>query len=103
MVRFRFDDIWKETNSKDNIIGKEGYCNVYTGFFPDCSEVALKRFKNCSAAGDTNFKLEARLLLALGMPILLLDEVKIVRLFKSTERFCANVAVKDVMPTRVDY
>ncbi|KAK9187615.1 hypothetical protein WN944_019013 [Citrus x changshan-huyou] len=72
-------------------------------FFPDCSEVALKRFKNCSAAGDTNFKHEARLLLALGMPILLIDEVKIVRLFKSTERFCANAVVKDVMPTRVNY
>lgn len=63
----------------------------------------MKRFNNCSAASDTNFKHEARLLLALSMPILLLDEVKITRLLKSTERFCANATVKDVMPLRVDY
>ncbi|XVF42047.1 hypothetical protein PTKIN_Ptkin01aG0328800 [Pterospermum kingtungense] len=37
--------------SRDNIVGKGGYGNVYKGLLEDGSEVALKRFKNCSAAG----------------------------------------------------
>lgn len=57
LVRFTFDDIRKATKNfaRDSIIGRGGYGNVYKGVLPDGSEVALKRFKNCSAAGDANF------------------------------------------------
>lgn len=64
LVRFTFDDIKKATRnfSRDNIIGRGGYGNVYKGFLTDGSEVALKRFKNCSAAGDANFKHEVEVI-----------------------------------------
>ncbi|ESR57412.1 hypothetical protein CICLE_v10024255mg, partial [Citrus x clementina] len=64
LVRFTFDDIKKATRnfSRDNIIGRGGYGNVYKGLLPDGSEVALKRFKNCSAAGDANFKHEVEVI-----------------------------------------
>ncbi|KAK7835138.1 putative lrr receptor-like serine/threonine-protein kinase rkf3 [Quercus suber] len=57
LVRFTFDDIRKATKNfaRDSIIGRGGYGNVYKGVLPDGSEVALKRFKNCSASGDANF------------------------------------------------
>ncbi|XVF31270.1 hypothetical protein REPUB_Repub16aG0131200 [Reevesia pubescens] len=41
--------------SMENIVGNGGYANVYKGILEDGSEVALKRFKNCSAAGDATF------------------------------------------------
>ncbi|ESR57414.1 hypothetical protein CICLE_v10023732mg, partial [Citrus x clementina] len=64
LVRFTFDDIKKATRnfSRDNIIGRGGYGNVYKGLLPDGSEVALKRFKNCSAAGDATFKHEVEVI-----------------------------------------
>ncbi|XVE73211.1 hypothetical protein DITRI_Ditri11bG0099000 [Diplodiscus trichospermus] len=63
-VKFTFDEIKKATRnfSRDNIIGRGGYGNVYKGYLSDGSEVALKRFKNCSAAGDANFTHEVEVI-----------------------------------------
>lgn len=64
LIRFSFDDIKKATRSfsRDNIIGRGGYGNVYKGMLPDGTEVALKRFKNCSAAGDASFTHEVEVI-----------------------------------------
>ncbi|XP_030948717.1 probable LRR receptor-like serine/threonine-protein kinase RKF3 [Quercus lobata] len=64
LVRFTFDDIREATKNfaRDSIIGRGGYGNVYKGVLPDGSEVALKRFKNCSAAGDANFTHEVEVI-----------------------------------------
>ncbi|GLT47161.1 hypothetical protein SLA2020_208740 [Shorea laevis] len=64
LVKFGFDEIKKATKnfSRDNIIGSGGYGNVYEGVLPDGSEVALKRFKNCSAVGDANFTHEVEVI-----------------------------------------
>lgn len=64
LVRFTFDEIKKATKnfSRDSIIGKGGYGNVYKGVLLDGSEVALKRFKNCSAAGDATFAHEVEVI-----------------------------------------
>ncbi|KAH6814004.1 receptor-like kinase in in flowers 3 [Perilla frutescens var. frutescens] len=64
LIRFTFDEIKGATRnfSRDYIIGKGGYGNVYKGVLPDGSEVALKRFKNCSAAGDASFTHEVEVI-----------------------------------------
>ncbi|XP_075493373.1 putative LRR receptor-like serine/threonine-protein kinase RKF3 [Primulina tabacum] len=64
LIRFTFDEIKAATNnfSRQNIVGKGGYGNVYKGVLPDGAEVALKRFKNCSAAGDSNFTHEVEVI-----------------------------------------
>ncbi|KAI3439462.1 Protein kinase domain-containing protein [Psidium guajava] len=64
LVRFSFEDIKKATRnfSRDYIIGRGGYGNVYRGSLQDGTEVALKRFKNCSAAGDANFAHEVEVI-----------------------------------------
>ncbi|XP_030552468.1 probable LRR receptor-like serine/threonine-protein kinase RKF3 [Rhodamnia argentea] len=64
VVRFSFEDIKKATRnfSRDYIIGRGGYGNVYKGLLHDGTEVALKRFKNCSAAGDANFAHEVEVI-----------------------------------------
>ncbi|XP_073142369.1 probable LRR receptor-like serine/threonine-protein kinase RKF3 [Henckelia pumila] len=64
LIRFTFDEIKAATNnfSRVNIVGKGGYGNVYKGLLPDGTEVALKRFKNCSAAGDANFTHEVEVI-----------------------------------------
>ncbi|KAA8550917.1 hypothetical protein F0562_002601 [Nyssa sinensis] len=64
LLRFTFDEIKEATKnfSRHNIIGRGGYGNVYKGVLPDGSEVALKRFKNCSAAGDASFAHEVEVI-----------------------------------------
>lgn len=44
------------------IIGQGGFGNVYRGVLLDGSEVACKRFKDCTAAGDTSFLHEVQAL-----------------------------------------
>uniref|UniRef100_A0A7N2L492 SPARK domain-containing protein n=1 Tax=Quercus lobata TaxID=97700 RepID=A0A7N2L492_QUELO len=57
LFKFKYEDIKKATMnfSRENLIGKGGYGNVYKGILPDGSHVAFKRSKNCSAAGDATF------------------------------------------------
>lgn len=57
LARFPFEELKKATENfaRQNIIGSGGYGNVYKGTLADGSEVALKRFKNLSAAGDEMF------------------------------------------------
>ncbi|CAA7388686.1 unnamed protein product [Spirodela intermedia] len=64
LVRYTFDEIKAATEnfSRGHIIGKGGYGNVYRGLLPDGTEVALKRFKNCSAAGDEDFRHEVEVI-----------------------------------------
>ncbi|KAL2323591.1 hypothetical protein Fmac_027970 [Flemingia macrophylla] len=64
LIKFTFDDVKKATKnfSRDNIIGRGGYGNVYKGLLPDDTEVAFKRFKNCSAAGDASFTHEVQVI-----------------------------------------
>ncbi|KAL8530754.1 hypothetical protein ACS0TY_007700 [Phlomoides rotata] len=64
LIRFSFDEIKAATKnfSRVNIIGKGGYGNVYKGVLGDGSEVALKRFKNCSASGDASFAHEVEVI-----------------------------------------
>lgn len=64
LVKFTFDEIKHSTRnfSRDYIIGRGGYGNVYKGILRDGSEVALKRFKNCSVAGDASFTHEVEVI-----------------------------------------
>ncbi|XP_020213488.1 probable LRR receptor-like serine/threonine-protein kinase RKF3 [Cajanus cajan] len=64
LIKFTFEDVKKATKnfSRDNIIGRGGYGNVYKGLLPDGSEVAFKRFKNCSASGDASFTHEVQVI-----------------------------------------
>ncbi|CAN4093157.1 unnamed protein product [Withania somnifera] len=64
LVRFTFDEIKAATKnfSRTNIVGTGGYGNVYKGVLPGGIEVALKRFKNCSVAGDANFTHEVEVI-----------------------------------------
>lgn len=64
LIKFTLEEIKMATNSfsLENIIGRGGYGNVYKGVLPDGSEVALKRFKNCSAAGDASFTHEVEVI-----------------------------------------
>ncbi|WCJ21458.1 receptor-like kinase in in flowers 3 [Euphorbia peplus] len=57
LVKFTLDEIREATwnFSRQNIIGRGGYGNVYKGALPDGSQVAFKRFKNLTAAGDASF------------------------------------------------
>ena len=48
--------------SRENLIGIGGYGNVYKGILPDGSQVAFKRFKNCSVAGDAAFAHEVEVI-----------------------------------------
>ncbi|XP_042496062.1 probable LRR receptor-like serine/threonine-protein kinase RKF3 [Macadamia integrifolia] len=64
LIKFSFDEIKQATRnfSRDNIIGKGGYGNVYKGILQDGSEVALKRFKNSSASADASFTHEVEVI-----------------------------------------
>ncbi|WVZ70706.1 hypothetical protein U9M48_019349 [Paspalum notatum var. saurae] len=57
LVKFTYDEIKAATDgfAQERIIGRGGFGNVYKGVLRDGAEVAVKRFKNCSAAGDTAF------------------------------------------------
>ncbi|GJN31841.1 hypothetical protein PR202_gb20290 [Eleusine coracana subsp. coracana] len=57
LVKFTYDEIKAATGgfSRESIIGRGGFGNVYKGVLRDGTEVAVKRFKNCSAAGDAAF------------------------------------------------
>ncbi|XAR49300.1 Non-specific serine/threonine protein kinase [Bertholletia excelsa] len=57
LVKYTLEEMKEATGnfSRTNLIGKGGYGNVYKGILPNGYEVALKRFKNCSASGDANF------------------------------------------------
>jgi serine/threonine protein kinase len=57
LLKFTYDEIKAATGgfNRDSIIGRGGFGNVYKGVLPDGTEVAVKRFKNCSAAGDAVF------------------------------------------------
>uniref|UniRef100_R7WET8 non-specific serine/threonine protein kinase n=1 Tax=Aegilops tauschii TaxID=37682 RepID=R7WET8_AEGTA len=57
LLKFTYDDIKMATGSfaRDSIIGRGGFGNVYKGVLREGAEVAVKRFKNCSAAGDAAF------------------------------------------------
>ncbi|PQP93346.1 putative LRR receptor-like serine/threonine-protein kinase RKF3 [Prunus yedoensis var. nudiflora] len=63
-LKFSFEEIRKATGnfSRENIIGMGGFGNVYKGILADGSEVALKRFKNCSAVGDQLFAHEVEVI-----------------------------------------
>ncbi|XP_047316609.1 probable LRR receptor-like serine/threonine-protein kinase RKF3 [Impatiens glandulifera] len=64
LVNYTFDQIKTATKkfSRDNIIGKGGYGNVYKGILPDNTEIAVKRFKNCSVSGDAIFAHEVQVI-----------------------------------------
>ncbi|KAJ4955499.1 hypothetical protein NE237_012282 [Protea cynaroides] len=64
LIKFTFDEIKQATRnfSRHNLIGKGGYGNVYKGILPDGSEVAMKRFKNCSPSGDASFSHEVEVI-----------------------------------------
>nr|POE94024.1 putative lrr receptor-like serine/threonine-protein kinase rkf3 [Quercus suber] len=64
LFKFKYEDIKKATMnfSRENLIGKGGYGNVYKGVLTDGSEVAFKRFKNCSASGDASFAHEVEVI-----------------------------------------
>lgn len=57
LVKFTYDEIKTATGgfTRESLIGRGGFGNVYQGVLPDGTEVAVKRFKNCSAAGDSAF------------------------------------------------
>ncbi|XP_057512593.1 probable LRR receptor-like serine/threonine-protein kinase RKF3 [Actinidia eriantha] len=48
--------------SRENLIGKGGYGNVFRGVLANGSQVALKRFKNCAVSGDKSFTHEVEVI-----------------------------------------
>eukprot|EP00250_Pteridium_aquilinum_P015234 c22464_g1_i1 orf=494-2356(+) len=57
LIWFTIAQIKAATNnfSRHNIVGTGGYGNVFRGTLEDGTEVAVKRFKNITAAGDDEF------------------------------------------------
>ncbi|KAL8100858.1 hypothetical protein AgCh_032923 [Apium graveolens] len=64
LIKFSFSEVQKATSnfSVSNMIGRGQYGNVFKGVLPDGTEVAVKRFKNCSAAGDATFAHEVEVI-----------------------------------------
>ncbi|XP_059652570.1 probable LRR receptor-like serine/threonine-protein kinase RKF3 [Cornus florida] len=64
LVKFTIEEMKEATRnfSRGNLIGRGGYGNVYRGILADGSEVALKRFKNCSISGDAVFTHEVEVI-----------------------------------------
>lgn len=61
---YSLEDLKKATGnfSNENLLGTGGYGNVYKGTLADGEVVAIKRFKNCSPAGDRDFVHEAEII-----------------------------------------
>ncbi|XAR65351.1 Non-specific serine/threonine protein kinase [Bertholletia excelsa] len=65
LKRFQFRELQVATNnfSSKNIIGKGGFGNVYKGFLPDGTVVAVKRLKDGNAiGGEIQFQTEVELI-----------------------------------------
>ncbi|KAL9267383.1 putative LRR receptor-like serine/threonine-protein kinase RKF3 [Drosera capensis] len=64
LMKFSLDEIKAATRNfwVGNLIGKGGYGNVYKGVLVDGSEVAVKRFKNMSSAGEVDFAHEVEVI-----------------------------------------
>ncbi|KAK7294137.1 hypothetical protein RJT34_17020 [Clitoria ternatea] len=94
LIRFTIKDVKKLTKnfSRDNIIGRGGYGNVYKGFLPDENEVALKRFKNCSAADDASFTHEVEVLASVRLVNLVAPKVVVQGLIARFEQSMKEVA-----------
>ncbi|XP_031110223.1 protein NSP-INTERACTING KINASE 1-like [Ipomoea triloba] len=63
--RFQFKQLQTATNnfSSKNILGKGGFGNVYKGYLPDGTAVAVKRLKDGSAAGgEKQFQTEIEMI-----------------------------------------
>ncbi|CAI9102353.1 OLC1v1000609C1 [Oldenlandia corymbosa var. corymbosa] len=64
LLRFSIEELRLATAnfSRENLIGRGGYGNVFKGILKDGSEVALKRFKNCSVSGEEIFAHEVQVI-----------------------------------------
>ncbi|KAM7476975.1 hypothetical protein LguiB_024218 [Lonicera macranthoides] len=64
LVKYKYEEIKKATSkfSRENIIGNGNYGNVYKGVLENGSQVAIKRFKNCSIGGDGTFAHEVEVI-----------------------------------------
>lgn len=64
LVKYKYEEIKKATSifSRENIIGNGKYGNVYKGVLENGSQVAIKRFKNCSIGGDGTFAHEVEVI-----------------------------------------
>ncbi|KAL8100862.1 putative LRR receptor-like serine/threonine-protein kinase RKF3 [Apium graveolens] len=64
LIKFSYSEVEKATKNftRINIIGRGGYGNVYKGVLPDRTEVAIKRFKNCSPTGNDSFAHEVKII-----------------------------------------
>ncbi|KAK9733574.1 hypothetical protein RND81_04G075900 [Saponaria officinalis] len=64
LIKFSIEELKLSTKNfhRDNLIGRGGYGNVYKGVLPNGNVIAIKRFKNCSAAGDAGFTHEVEVI-----------------------------------------
>ncbi|KAL9235830.1 hypothetical protein vseg_010564 [Gypsophila vaccaria] len=64
LIKFSIEEMKHSTRNfhRDNLIGRGGYGNVYKGVLPNGNVIAIKRFKNCSAAGDAGFTHEVEVI-----------------------------------------
>ena len=67
LICFNIEDFKAATKNfhRDNIIGVEGYGNVYKGVSLDGSIVIMKRFKNCTPTGDASFVHEVHVIISI--------------------------------------
>eukprot|EP01018_Ginkgo_biloba_P014754 Gb_04631 [translate_table: standard] len=55
-------EAWTENFSASNLIGEGGFSTVYRGTFRDGSQIAVKRFKDSTIKGDTDFMHEVQVI-----------------------------------------